>query len=164
VTGILVALKDTPFAVAGQAADAATEAVGAANQFVDRLTRQGPEQQTLDTRVQGLLRAARYYNGAQTQAELMASESQRLKAAATAARAPARPSAGAPSTATAGQTLTTYLPKRGETMLRIAMRFYTDDLSEELSRANGLPRSTILAPRIALIIPQRAVLERLRGG
>lgn len=165
VTDILVKVRDQPAAVAGLALSAATDAVATANDFCDRMGRQGPEQQSLDSRVSALLRASRYYGSAQTQAELMSMTALRLARLARARHANGRPSAGNPSSLSSGDMLATYLPKKGDTMISISRKFYGgDDLSYELSRANALPGSTIVPPRApALIIPQRAILEGRRG-
>jgi hypothetical protein len=160
LTDVIQAAKDQPFAVANLVVAAASDAVSVANKFVDTISRKSPEQLSLDNSVRSLLRASSYYSGAQTQAELMAAANARFQRMAALRRAQARPSAGDPSLAGAASAITTLIPKAGETMLSIAMKAYGEDLSFQLSRANGLPGQTIIPPRIALILPQRAVLQR----
>lgn len=162
VTDILVKTRDQPAAVFGLAVSAATDAVSTANDFLDRMSRPGPEQMSNEVRVASLLRATRYYSGGMTQAQLMASESARLRRQAMIRQAGARPAAGDPSTMAPVDAIQVWLPRQGETMTSIALRFYKQDLSFELARANGLPGSTITPPRRALIIPQLSVLQRLQ--
>jgi hypothetical protein len=160
LTNVIKTARDQPYAVANLVVAAASDAVSVANEFVDSISRKGPEQLSLSNDVRSLLRAASYYHGAQTQAEFMAASSARFQRMAALRRAQARPSASDPSTIGSANVIKTYLPKQGETMLSISLREYGEDLSFQLSRANGLPGQTITPPRIALILPQRVVLNQ----
>lgn len=162
---IVAAVRDAPAAVVNQLVDACTDAVATSSRFVDQLTRDGPETQTLGNHVGALLTAASYYGSAQTGAELLADAA--LKARAQAARrrtAAFRPGASPGSLAASGDLLDVIVPRAGQTMLSISREHYDGaDLSFELSRANGLPGQTIVPPRGPLIIPRREVLDRLRA-
>jgi hypothetical protein len=160
LTDVIRTARDQPFAVANLVVAAARDAVSVANDFVDTISRKSPEQLSLDSNVRSLLRAASYYSGAQTQAELMAATNAKFQRMAALRRAQARPAAGDPSTAGASSAIKVILPKAGETMLSIALREYGEDVSFQLSRANGLPGQTITPPRRALVLPQRSVLQR----
>jgi hypothetical protein len=59
-----------------------------------------------------------------------------------------------------GDVMEVYMPRDGDTMVSIALRFYqTDTLVGDLCKANGLARGTIKPPRLPLIIPTRSMLE-----
>lgn len=160
LTDVIKAAKDQPYAIANLVVAAASDAVSVANEFVDSISRKSPEQLSLSNDVRALFRASAYYSGAQTQAEFMAAQNARFQRMAALRRAQARPSASDPSTIGSANTIKTYLPRQGDTMLSISMREYGEDLSFQLSRANGLPGQTVTPPRVALVIPQRVVLNQ----
>jgi len=164
--GIINTARSLPQAIAEQFVDAALDAVGVANEFVDQMSRPSPETMSLQTDVKSLLRATTYYSGAQTGADLLAEQSMTAARAAQQRRAARiRPGADPRSLTGAGDILTVYAPKAGDTLIAISLRFYGVDLSYQLARANGLPGSTIFPPRSpALIIPTRAVIDALSGS
>jgi len=159
VGDLVLQVRDLPAAIAGHVLDVATNAVSVANQFVDEAGRRGPEQMANTSRVAVLARTAAYYGRAQTQAELVSASSLAL-----ARQARQRRVAGATPTgneAGPNDVLAIIVPREGETLLQIAMRYYGTDLSAELARANGLPAYTVLPPeRTPIIVPVRTVLEQ----
>jgi hypothetical protein len=64
----------------------------------------------------------------------------------------------------AGDLIAVIVPRQGETLLGISKRYYQEDMSWELARANGLPGDTIVPPRQPIVIPVRSVLRRLSQG
>jgi hypothetical protein len=158
---LVLKVRDTPAAIAGQAVDVATNAVSVANQFVDAISRDGPEAWSTRNKVSNLTRAADYYGKSQTQAELMSSVAEEMARAARRRRSANVPQRNRyASTATTNDVLAVHVPREGETLLSISMRYYEADLSAELAVANGLPAYTIEPPmRVPLVIPTRSVLE-----
>jgi hypothetical protein len=158
---LIIKVRETPAAIAGQAVDVATNAVSVANQFVDEISREGPEAWSTRNKVSNLTRAAAYYGKSQSQAELVASASERFARTARQRRNSqlARTSrTGSPTTVS--DVLAVHVPRDSETLFTISMRYYEADLSAQLARANGLPSYTIHPPtRVPLVIPTRTALE-----
>lgn len=160
VGDLINTVRETPAAIAGQAVDVATNAVAVANQFVDTISREGPEAMSTRNKVSNLTRAASYYGKSQTQAELMASAAERFARTVRQRRNVALGLTRFGNNTTTSDVLAVHVPRDGETLHNIAMRYYEADLSAELARANGLPSYTIEPPqRIPLIIPTRTSLE-----
>lgn len=160
---IIQKIRDTPAAIYGRAADTATNAIAVANQFCDAISRESPETMSTRNKVSSMLRASAYYGDAQTQAELMEDIALQLGKAAKARQMSLQQGSTKQSGAGPSDILTVYLPRAGDTMLSIALKFYGSDLSYELSKANGLPGSTITPPKTALIIPTLEVLNKQKG-
>lgn len=160
---IIQTVANTPQAIAEQFVDAALGAVGVANEFVDEISRTSPESMSLRNSVKSLLSAATYYSSAQTGAEVLAEASMTAaRAAQQRKKASVRAGSDPRSLTGAGDLLEVYVPRQGDTMTSISLKFYKTDLAYELARANGLPGSTITPPRgPALIIPTRQVLANL---
>lgn len=159
---LIIKVRETPAAIAGQGIDVATNAVSVANQFVDRISREGPEAWNTKNKVSNLTRAASYYGDSQTQAELMAGVAQEYANSLRRRRSSFLQSRGSRtgSPATANDIIAVHIVREGETLHSISMRYYETDLSAELARANGLPAYTIEPPRRQpLIIPTRTSLE-----
>ena len=149
-----------PAEVTQQFIDATLDAVDTAKDFVDQVSRVPLELFTTRTSVKSLLMSGNYYDTAQASAEVMAAQAMTAARQAQ-ARQSARVRSGADPRALAGigDVQAVYLPKIGDTMTSIALKFYSQDLSYQLSRANGLPGSTIDPPRYAIIIPVRSVID-----
>lgn len=159
---LVLATRDLPFAIANRVLDVAQGGVGAVTSFVDQVSQKSPEQQILGSKVSTLTRTAAYFDGVQTQAQLVEAANNRLSQQARLRRS-ALGSGSQPlvSSAKSGDVLQTHIPRDGETMTSIAFRYYEADLSRELSLVNGLPGETIVPPRrTTLIIPTRSVLEQ----
>ena len=154
-------VKDLPAALLNRALDVATNAVSVANQFVDQVSRKGPEAICSSNKVSALTRAVAYYSNAQTQAQYMAQVNAELAIRLRRARiASAAQTSG--SSSNGSDLLAVYMPHDGDTFLSISQRYYNADLAGELARANGLPAYTISPPdRVPVIVPVRAVLDRL---
>lgn len=156
-------VKETPAAILGRLVDVANNGVAVSNQFVDQLTREGPETQATRNKVNTLTKNSAYFSNVQTQAEFMASVYERVAEAARRRRGGILPVAGDSRNqdqTRVDDTLHVHLPRPGETMLTIAQKFYgVPDLADELAVANGLPAYTIIPPKIPIIIPTRRNLE-----
>ncbi len=161
VGDIILQVRDIPAALASRAFDVATGAVAVATSFCDNISQKGPEQQIAGSKLSTLTRTASYFSGVQTQAQLMESANNRLAQQARRRRSMLNASSSAAANnSKSGDVMTTHLPRDGETMASISIKYYQTDLGAELSKANGLPAYTILPPsRRALIIPTRSVLE-----
>ena len=153
---IILQVRDTPAAILGRGIDVANNAVAVANQFQDAISRQGPETLALSNRLSMMTATLSYYNGAMTEAQVMADANAGFSRMAAQRRASVEPGGVG-----SGEMQDVYIPRDGDTMTTIALRFYQADVSAELSRANGLPGYTIKPPRIPLVIPTRAVLDSL---
>lgn len=158
---LIVKIRDTPAAILGTAVDVGTNALAVANQFIDQISREGPETMSTRNKVSSMLRASSYYGNGQTQAELMADIAQQLGLAARRRRVAMQQGSSTSGKLTAQDILTVHMPRSGETMLSISQLYYQADLSFELCKANGLPGHTITPPRTALVIPEKAVLAKL---
>jgi hypothetical protein len=157
---LVIKVRETPAAIAGQAIDVATNAVAVANQFVDQMSREGPEAMSLQNSVSSLTRAASYYGEAQTQAELMAAAAERFARTVRRRRHPQLGSAAHASRSGESEVLAVHVVREGDTMFSISQRYYGDDLSAELCRANGLPEYTIEPPtRVPIVVPTRTTLD-----
>lgn len=161
VGDIILQVRDVPAALASRAFDVATGAVAAATSFCDNISQKGPEQQIAGSKLSTLTRTASYFSGVQTQAQLMEASNNQLAQQARRRRSMFNASSSAPANnSKSGDVMTTHLPRDGETMTSIAIKYYQADLAAELSKANGLPAYTITPPsRRAIIIPTRSVLE-----
>ncbi len=149
---VILKARDVPASIASRALATATGAVAAVNDFVDALSRQGPEQAVL---------TSAYYSGVQTQAQLVAEANQRFAEQARRRQSlignSAEPLANSPRV---GDVLQTHIPRSGETFDSIARRFYDAELGAELASANGYPSYAVVpSARVALIIPTRSALE-----
>lgn len=164
VAGIIEKVRDVPYEVVQQFVDVAIEAVGTSNRFVDAMSRESYESWTTRNTLSSLLRAATYYSSSQEGAEILAEKAMTAARDAQKRRTADQRAGSDPRSLTgAGDILKIILPKAGETLTTIAIREYRQDLSFELARANGLPGDTVTPPRISLIIPTLAVLQRLRS-
>lgn len=161
--------RDVPASLLNRAVASATNAVAVANQFLDEMSRKGPETLAFKNRVSILASAASYYGRAQTQAQLMATLNSDLARQARLRRSGLGPGAvfGSANQAQGSDILEVYVPKQGDTFMSIASRFYQNaDLGTELAKANGIKGYAVSPPaRTPLIIPTRAVLDkRARAG
>lgn len=165
VGDLLVKVRETPAGIAGQLVDIARNAVAESNRFCDQMSREGPETMSTRNKVSALLNAMTYYSGAQTQAELLADEALRAARAAQ-QRKTARQRAGEQPGAFASPDDVTgaHMPREGETMTTIALKYYQADLGYELARANGLPGQTIKPPPRMLVLMSREALLRFSPG
>ncbi len=163
VGDIINTVKETPAGIAARALDVANNALSVATQFLDEVSREGPETQAARTKVSILTRTATYFSGAQTQTDLMTASYLTMADQARLRRSAMVASAGASRRADQmnnSDLFDVHLPRDGETMATIAMKFYGDaDLGDELAKANGLPGYTIVPPRIPIIIPTRRALD-----
>jgi hypothetical protein len=160
---VVLKLKETPAAMYGRILDVANNGVAIANQFVDQLTREGPETQSTKMSVDILMRNASYFSEAQTKAEKMAEILDRVAFGARRRRSALVPSSNTSrnqETMSADDVLSVHVVRNDDTMASISQTYYgTPDLGDEIAIANGLPGYTIEPPRIPLIIPTRRSLE-----
>lgn len=161
VGDLILSARAVPFEVAGHALDVANNAVAIATAFMDEVSQKPPEQQVLDTKLSTLTRTASYSSRVQTQAQLMQAATNRLAQQARLRRSGAgSQSQPIVNSTKSGDIMEVYLPRAGDTMVSIAIRFYqTDTVVGDLCKVNGLPRNTIKPPRQTLVIPTRSVLE-----
>lgn len=160
---IINTVKETPAAIAARLVDVANNGISVANQFVDELTREGPETQSLRNKVNTLTQNASYFSNVQNKAGFMAELMEKLAEAARRRQNSVVPSAGSSrrqDKMRVGDAFQTHVPRPDETMASIAQQYYgSPDLADELSVANGLPSYTIVPPRIPIIIPTRRNLD-----
>lgn len=160
---IINTVRETPAAIAGRALDVANNALSTATQFLDEVSREGPETQATRNKASILTRTATYFSGAQTQTDLMTAAYLQLAEQSRHRRSGVVASAGSSRRGDQMRNednFQVHIPRDGETMAAIAKRFYGDaDLADELSVANGLPGYTIVPPRVPLIIPVRRALD-----
>lgn len=166
---LILKVRGVPFAVAGRALATATNAVAVSNQFLDSISRKGPEQLALGTNAALLAQTLSYYGKSQTQAQLMADINQQLAQRARLKRSSlnATSTPGQASQMRQSDVLALYLPKDGDTFARISFRFYeTGDLGMEIARVNGYSSYAVTPPRrVALLIPTKAVIDaRVAAG
>lgn len=161
---IISTVRDAPAAVLNQLVNASTSAIEASSNFVNAITRNGPETLSVDSRVASMLTASSYFSNIQDAAETVALQAAASRTAAARRRtAAARVGTDARSLTGPGDLRDVIVPRQGTTMLAISRQYYDGaDLSYELSRANGLPGDTIVPPRGPIIIPPREVLSRFR--
>lgn len=158
---ILVKVRDLTPALLGRAVDVATNAVAVSNQFVDEISRAGAETYTTQTKVSNLTRAASYYGRTQRQADLVAEACSNLVRKAQMRRSVSVTSSSRSTKAQPQEIIAVHVPRAGDTMISIARRYYGNaELAGPLSRANGLPLSTVEPPRAPIIIPSKDVLEQ----
>jgi hypothetical protein len=160
---LVLTIRDIPASLIGRALDVANYAVSTANNFLDQASRTPIETTQNRTRVSMLTRSAAYYGGAMTMAQLMASVNADVARAANRRRSAAHPNAASGSRVETGDLITVYLPREGDTLGKIAVRFYgTDTVAGALAKANGLASYAIAPPKSKpLIIPTRAILDGL---
>lgn len=160
---LILQVRELPAAILGRLVDVANNGLAVATQFMDAVSREGPETQSLRGKVSTLGTTASYFSGAQTQAELMADVMERVAEAARRRRSGLMPAAGVSrgqDQARTDDAFRVHLPRAGETMASIAQRYYgSPDLGDELAVANGLPGYTVTPPRIPIIIPTRRNLD-----
>lgn len=160
---IINTVKETPAAIAARAVDVANNGVSVANQFVDQLTREGPETQSLRGKVSNLTKNASYFSNIQDESGFMADVFERMAESARQRQSSIFASAG--SSRQQGRTrvddvFKVHVPREGDTMISISIQYYgTPDLGDEIAVANGLPAMTIVPPKIPIIIPTRRNLE-----
>lgn len=160
---LILKVKETPAAIAGRLVDVANNGVSVANQFIDAMSREGPETISTRNKVGVLAQNASLVSNAQTQAEFMAQVMEKAAEVARRRQSSLVSAAGdsrRQDQARIDDAFQVHVPRQGDTMMSIARRYYgTADLGDELSVANGLPGYTITPPRIPLIIPTRRALE-----
>ena len=166
---LILKVRGVPFAVAGRALATATNAVAVSNQFLDEISRKGPEQLALGSSAALLAQTLSYYGRSQSQAQLMADINQQLAQKARMRRSSlnATSTPGQASQMKQSDVLALYLPKDGDTFARISFRFYgTGDLGMEIARVNGYSSYAVTPPRrVALLVPTRAVIDaRVAAG
>lgn len=160
---IINTVKETPAAILGRIVDVANNGVAVANQFVDELTREGPETQSTRNKLSILSKNSSYFSGAQDGAAGMADILEKVAEAARRRRNRIVADAGE----SRGQdkmrvddAFKVHIPRTGDTMMTIASKYYGNpDLADELATANGLPAYTIVPPRMPIIVPTRRNLE-----
>jgi hypothetical protein len=150
---LIQTVRSTPAEIAGSILDVATDTIGSANGFVDRLTREPPETWSARVKMSSMLRAASYYNGAVTQSQLMARTYSQLAEQARKRRSGLIPGPNG-NMIRRGDAYQTHLPKTGETFAMLALKYYGNaDLAPTIAKANGLPGYTVQVPRLPIIIP-----------
>lgn len=152
---LVLKVRDTPAALVGRALDVANNAVATSNNFLDQISREGPETWTASTKLSMLTKTASFYGEAQTQAELMADANVGL---AEVARRRRSALVGSGDRVGAGDVMQVHLPREGETWSTIAIKFYGEDLGGEVARANGFPEYQVIPPRTPIIIPARSAI------
>lgn len=169
---IILKVRDVPAAIAGRALSAASNGVGVATDFLDKISQKGPETIALRNDAAFFAQSLAYFSDSQRRAHLMVRSNLLLAAQAKQRRA-ALGSSSASGSQSASSALrqadvqAVYLPKTGDTFSGIAKKFYQNpDLGYEIAKVNGYPAYTIVPPRrIALVIPTRAVIDaRVRAG
>ncbi len=166
---LITTIRGVPFQVANRALATATNAVATANQFLDEISRVGPEQLTTRNDAALLAQTLSYYGKSQSQAQLMVQLNQQLAEQARVRRSSlsAVSTPGQASQTNPSDVLALYLPKSGDTFAKISAKFYgTGDLGFELARVNGFSAYAISPPtRVALLIPTRKVInQRIAAG
>ena len=161
---IINTVKETPASIASRSLDIANNGVSVATNFLDTISREGPETQATRTKVATLTRTASYFSGVQTQTDFMVGIYQRLAEQSRLRRSAAISSAGSSRRGDEMRNednFQVHIPRQGETFASIAKKFYQDaDLGDELAVANGQPAYTINPPnRGPIIIPTRRSLE-----
>lgn len=160
IAGVVEKTRDVPHSLAGSALDVAASAVGAANAFLDSLTRESYESWTTRNKVAVLTRTASYYSGAMTEADLMVGAYLELAEQARKRQSAATNSSDATS-ARVEDLYRIHVPKSGETFAEISRRYYgTADLGDEIAKINGLPSYSVVAPLgKPLVVPNRSRLD-----
>lgn len=160
---LVIKTRDLPASIASRAFGVATNAVAVSNQFIDQISRKGPEQVTASNRLSVLTRTASYYGRAQTQAQLVSAQNLRLQQQMRRRRSMSSQTTDSNGNiARAGDLLAIHFPRDGETMKTISRHYYqTTELDQDLCRSNGLEPQTIIPPkRRPLIIPTRSTFEQ----
>jgi hypothetical protein len=160
---LVLTIRDVPASLVVRALDVANYAVSTANNFLDDASRTPLETTQARSRVSLLTRAAAYYGGAMTMAQLMATVNADVARAAHRRRSAAAPNATSGTRVETSDLITVYLPRDGDTLGKIAVRFYgTDAVAGALAKANGLAAYAIAPPKgKPFVIPTRAVLDSL---
>lgn len=160
---IINTVKETPAAIAGRAVDIANNAVAVANQFVDQLSREGPETQSLRGKVSNLTRNATYFSTVVNEAGFMTDVYERMAESARQRQSSIFASAGSSrrqDRTRVEDAFQVHVPRAGDTMISISLKYYgTPDLGDEIAVANGLPAMTVEPPKQPIIIPTRRTLE-----
>ncbi len=165
VTGILQTVRELPETIAARAQDIANDSAGTLDAFCDEISRLNPEGMTVGQRLASVLRAASGYGAVQSAVEAYAGACHEFamkmrRIRTTNGRAEDGNSAG--NSATQSDLLAVVLPKQGQTISSIAIKYYGDDLGMQLCRANKLPLDTVEPPtRKPLIIPRKDVLLKV---
>lgn len=164
LANLMVRARDVPYEIVQQLVDVASEAVGVSNRFTDEMSRESYESWTTMNTFRGLLFAASYYGDGTTGAQILAAAAQEAAIKAQQRKTAARRNGSTSTSLTgAGDIEDVVLPREGQTMTSIALNHYKEDLSYELSRANGLPGNTISPPPgKPLILPSLQILQGLR--
>jgi hypothetical protein len=160
---LVLTIRDIPVSLVGRALDVANYAVSTANNFLDDISRTPLEETQTRSRVSMLTRSAAYYSKAQDSANWMVSVNADLAKAANRRRSAGVQSAASGNRMETGDLITVYLPRAGDTLGKIAMKFYqTDTVAGALAKANGLAAYSISPPvGKPLVIPTRAILDGL---
>ncbi len=160
---LVIKTRDLPASIASRAFGVASNAVAVSNQFVDQISRRGPEQVTASNRLSVLTRTASYYGRAQTHAQLVSAQNLRLQQQMRRRRSMASQTTDSNGNiARPGDLIAVHFPRDGETMKTISRHYYqTTELDQDLCRSNGLEPQTIVPPkRRPLIIPTRSTFEQ----
>ena len=160
---LLLKVRDTPAAIVGMAIDVTTNAIAVVNQFVDAVGRAGPETQSTQMKTTTLLAVSSFWDGAQTEADAIVDANCDIARMMARRRNAAQADTSAGGRAGAPDILAVHVPHDGETLAKISRRYYGEDLSDALARANGLDAYAVFPPRTPIIIPNRAALDTLRA-
>lgn len=160
---LVIKIKETPAAILGRLLDVANNAVAVSNQFIDEVSREGPETITTRNKVSSLTQSAGYYADAQTEAELVRNASNDLARSVRRRRnaTDVASSVAGGSDVSTSDILAIYIPKQGDTFVSIAIRFYgSETYGTVLARTNGYPGYTITPPRRRpVVVPSLKVIE-----
>jgi hypothetical protein len=165
ITRILQTARELPETIAARAQDIVNDSAGTLEAFCDELSRLSPEAMTAGQKQGSILRAAVGYGAVQSVAEVYAGACHEFamklrRVRSTDGRAEHSNSGG--SSATQSDLLAVILPKQGQTISGIAIKYYGEDLGMQLCRANHLPLDTVEPPtRKPLIIPRKEVLLKV---
>lgn len=163
VGDLIIKIRETPAAILGRILDVANNAVGVSNQFIDELSREGPETLSASNKVSSLTQSVRYYSGAQTLAESIRDANNDLARTVRRRRnaSDVSGSVAGGSDALSNDILAVYIPRQGDTFVSIAIKYYqTETYGPVLARMNGYPSYTVEPPRKRpVIIPSVRNIE-----
>jgi len=140
---IVKTVRGTPFAIAGSAVNVARNTVAIANQFVDEMSRNPAELNSLNDDVKSLVRSTKQFN---EQSDAMREVARRAHEFAkqfqtAVAQVPLQGNDGRRETSGGkGRIITVHLVRAGDTPQRLSVKYYgTPDYGAEICKANKLP-------------------------
>lgn len=161
VGNIILKTRDIPASIIGRCLDLANDAVSTSNNFLDQISRQSSESLANRSKVTTLTRAVSYYSGAMNTAQVMAEASASLARTSAKRRNAQGFDRASGNRVETSDLIDVIMPKKSDTWLSLAQRYYQADLSSELAKANGQSAYSIRPAPMMIIIPTRSVLASL---